>query len=257
MKKILTAAVLATLAAAASSSAQVTPGSTDLFLGFQQPNTDGVSGGSNFNYVVDIGPASTYTNATSSFTIGTYGADLSNSGVFGSGWYTNPNTLAAVVGAGSGSGQFFYSLPVSLGTPSEISASAGRSVVGDINSLSAQVASYSSAFGGSNTTGYSSISGAVIEGKADPSSWSSFNPPAATASFAAISNDIEGAPDVAFALYYSVPSSANPKPAASLIGDITIGSAGNVVFTPVPEPSSLAILGGGIAMLGLVRRRRA
>jgi hypothetical protein len=258
MKKILTAAVVA-FATAASSYAQLTPGSSDLFLGFQQPNTDGVSGGSAKDYVIDIGPASIYTSATSPFVlntglsalggtnIGSIGSDLSASGLFGSTWYTNPNTVAAVVGAGTAN-DFFYTLPTSAATPLLTTNSKGSTIDSNIASLATQFATYTNSTNGPT---------AVTESSTDPNSWSSFNPPSANASFTFIASDIEGAPSGGFDLYYSAAHNANPKPAAQLLGEFTVDGSGDVTFTPVPEPSSIAILGGGIAMLGLVRRRRA
>jgi hypothetical protein len=59
---------------------------------------------------------------------------------------------------------------------------------------------------------------------------------------------------------YQIAPSINGANTAVLEGVFNVNSSGVITYTqaiPVPEPSALAALAGGAALLGLIRRRRA
>jgi hypothetical protein len=274
MKKALSVAIAAAMTAATAHA--FTQGNTDLYLGFQQANQNsGATHSSSLDYLVDIGPLSIYQNATSAFSlntglsalggtnIGSIGTDLSSSGLFASTWATNVNTEVGVVGnLDDGSFTVLFSLAHGTATPPVLTNSKQSTIASAIGDPSFS-SSLAGAFSSGTAAGNSPV--AVTQSVAGGNnSWGSFVPPTGgTGSYTFLpdiqSNFGSGAAGAGLDLYYSVPHNPNPKPNAVLLGEFTFDSAGDVTFTPasIPEPSSPAIIGAGVAMLGCVRRRRA
>ena len=88
--------LLGGLMTATTSQAALTYTAGDIFLGFRSTDTNVTQ-----SYLVNIGPGSTYRDATASFSVavGNIASDLST--VFGSGWATDPKVYWGVVGTNS------------------------------------------------------------------------------------------------------------------------------------------------------------
>jgi hypothetical protein len=265
MKKALFGAIAALYTVSAAQAGTFTPGSNDLFIGFQE------SGVSNNDYLLDAGPVSIYQNASAAFVlntglsslggtnIGSIGTDLSGSTVFGSTWYTNASTEVGAIGLSSSvTNGLYFTAPAASTAPSVLANSAQRSAAQGVGNASLP-GTLVNAYAGENVTANSPVG--VIQSTGSSSSWASYLPPTATASFTSLpdiqANFGSGVAGAGLDLYFAAPSSLTPKPSAVLVGEFTFDSAGDITFTPVPEPSSLAILGAGAAVLGLIRRRRA
>ena len=244
--------VLAFAAAFATSAHAQSYTSGDLLLGFSE------AGASN-DYVVNLGLASTFTNASpgSSFTVsdGNIGADLSSSNLFNSGWASNSSVQFGIVGD-SGT-TLFFTAPA--GTPA-LTERAG----GTVTSIEGQIASLGSDFDG-QTIGTANSSVALIESASGGSSWASLSDNGGVAfKYTQTSNIVSNTipSSSVLDLYELVPHSGTSTP-GTLLGDFTLSSGGVLTFqaegaAAVPEPSTYALMGAGLAVLfWRVRRKTA
>lgn len=225
----------------------------DLFLGFRQEGTQ-------TDYLINIGQASIYRDATNTFTlsIGNIGADLT--ALFGAGWATDPTVLWGIVGtpgASAAGGDAANTLYASAVKPSEshadpylrLSASAQGNIRADFVSLA-------NSFAG-QTANSTNSTVALIQPTSDANSWASFN--LSGTSFGAFEglqgNFGLGASNSALDLFRMQPSNTQGLP-GSLEGTFTISNNGTVTFSAVPEPSAAAMLGLGVGLYGMMSRRR-
>jgi hypothetical protein len=267
-------AIAGSLALAGSAHA-LTVSNGDLFLGFRV--TGGT--GSSFDYLIDIGQASLYRDATGSFVlnntaginIGNIGADLTS--IFGANWYTRNDLYWGVVGTVNLN-------PVGIDAANTEYASKGETTFGTPEApwnrrSNSQQGSANTAIGPSGLTG-SSLTGAsstanstraVQQNSGDANSWYSYVH-AADGSGTSFNGSYNSALEGSFGggtggsaldLFRMTTSTTAGLP-GTYLGRFTTDTSGNITFTPtavVPEPSALTALAGGAALLGLMRRRSA
>ncbi|MHA3772471.1 PEP-CTERM sorting domain-containing protein [Verrucomicrobiota bacterium sgz303538] len=252
-KTSLLAVSAATLLTPSLKAATLSYTAGDLFIGFRQEGTQ-------TDYLINIGQASIYRDATSSFTlsIGNIGADLA--ALFGDGWATDPTVLWGVIGtsgvAGSGGDvantMYASAVKPSAGVQADPYLRLSGTAQGNIRS---DVASLGSSFKGQTSSTNSSV--ALLQPTSDPNSWAHFNP--GGMSFSAYgrleSNFGLGVSNSALDLFRMQPSSTSGLP-GSLEGTFTIANNGTVTFSAVPEPSAAAMLGLGVVLYGMMSRRR-
>lgn len=237
----------------------------DLLMGFYDPSASQT-------YLVDIGAASTYRDATSSFTlnIGNIAADLST--VFGSNWNTSSSLMWGVFGtiyqATAGiNGDPNYTLYASApeptigqeGTPwSAKSANAQANVGAKIQNVGAVASSL-------NYSTTANSNDAVIEGVTDSGSFASYQTNNGFTSFSYFNGALGGGTNAAGSDLSTAPldlfrmTTANNGNPGTYEGTFSISSSGVVTFDPqaVPEPSTVASIAfGGIFLLLLARHRR-
>jgi len=239
----------------------------DLLLGFRA--TGGT--GANTDYVIDLGSASTFRDATSSFSIGSFGTDLS--AIYGAGWATRSDLLWSVIGGGlSGDGTntvYASAAETVFGTHANpltrFSNSAQAGVVTKIsNTAGVSTGGY---LGGSTSFNSNPLSNgsAVAEDQTAANPWAQyqfgFGSPANTSAFGLYASPgiegsfANGAAVSALDLYRMATSTTAGLP-GTYVGTFTINTSGQGTFNVVPEPSSALMLGLGTAFLGFVRRRR-
>ncbi|MEO6055078.1 MAG: PEP-CTERM sorting domain-containing protein [Chthoniobacterales bacterium] len=235
----------------------------DIFLGFRQ--TGGTSA-----YLLDLGQPDLFMTATPGSSIvlnttisgfGDIGADLSSASVFGSSWYTDGNVFFAVTGGtkfgdnfGDPEGTLYSTNPSS--TP--WTPQSDGSQVSTVNRLSTAGFRYSLATSSANSDL------GVIQSTSTPNNYASFQPGgtipnSAGISFAEWNPTNEGL--VNTTLYFNQIISRGNGDTSVNIGFFSIDSGGLVTFTaagsPIPEPSTYALLGMSTALMGfLIFRRR-
>ena len=225
----------------------------DLFLGFRQEGTQ-------TDYLINIGEASIYRDATNTFTLSieNIGADLT--ALFGAGWATDPTVFWGVVGtpgpsaAGGDPANTLYASATKPASGAQadpylrLSASAQGNIRADFVSLST---SYARKTSSTNSTV------ALIQPTSDPNSWAYFNP--GGTSFSAFqgleANFGLGVANGALDLFRMQPSNTPGLP-GSFEGTFAISNNGTVTFSAVPEPSAAAMLGLGVGLYGMMSRRR-
>jgi hypothetical protein len=263
---------VALLASTAQAQTTVTTSAGDLLLGFE------ISGGTQ-NYVLDIGPASYYTgqsstpgttNITTSKSLGNFTLDLSS--VFGPSWDTQQsgnNVQWGVVGASSTLGSaggipvstYFVTDAEPSSAPAEGSKTSQNTEVNLIKSFG-----YQAGNGIDNAQSTANSNVGVIESASLANSWSSNTP--GTQAFGS-SLDVESASNVnpisaTLDLYELLPTNGSGAGKGTgsgvFLGDFTLTSGGTLDFTSaaaaVPEPSTYALIFGGLATLFLFRRLR-
>jgi hypothetical protein len=251
---------LATTVVVSTASAQIDTLSYsdgDLLLGFRQA-------GASSDYLLDLGPYSTFLSATSPFevsslsiqqsnpdgspagssSLGNIAADLSSA--FGSNWAANtssPVYFAAVGWDGVGN----FALTTKLSGTYTLSG-------GDIGTLGGNI--QNAGFG--NYTGNPSTNNSGvgdIQSAASGASYASFQP--GNVSFGVFNPPNEGTVSQTLQL-----EELRPGVKGQVVGTLTIqptgdGGKGDILYTPTPEPASAAMLFAGAAVLGLRRRRIA
>lgn len=246
--RILALAAITLAAAAPAGAAVVSFSQGDLLMGFHASGGTGAGQ----TYVVDIGSAATYRDATGTLTIdlGNIGADLSS--VYGANWYTRTDLQWGVAGSPS-------NVDTVNGDPSRtLYASRADSSVGwqitsatNRSAASTRMQGLATAFASYESTANSSH--AVIQDDTAPNGWRSYMSGSGTSTtdFSSFS-DIEGTPAQTLSLFRLTDS--NP---GSLEGYFTLSSSGQLTFTAVPEASSALIAGLGSLLLVVRRRRNA
>jgi hypothetical protein len=257
--RLLGSLVLACMALIASRAvAQVTVHYTDgdLFLGFR--STDGTQ-----DYLVDIGQPDQFVNAPPGSTIlitNPSSIDLAN--VFGSDWYTriDPNTgrsavLWAWVGGrlfGSGGdvdNTLYSSNPTGVPWPRR----SDSSQAGTTSLTDAQGTTYD------GNTSTNNCPTCIIQSDSSSNSYASFQPGGPNSggiSFQTWNPRNEGGPGLTLTFDRIVPSSTGG--ASQDLGTLQLMTNGTVLFTAVPEPSSLASisLGAGLLLALMAWRRK-
>jgi len=236
--------------------------SGDLFLAFRVETDPG----STKDYLVNIGAASTYRDAVAPIVlnIGTIASDLATFSGPGVTWNTRSDLWWSISGG-------TYLSAVNNDPAKTLYATKAETVVGtteipwdrqsaNLQALAAsKFASLGSAYkatnGVSNTSTANSTVG-YLQNANDTNSYASFQTDGA--SFSYFSGGIEGnfangASGAVLDLYRMTPGSGQGE----LLGKFTITSGGIVTFTPVPEPSTALLLGGGLFVaLAFFRRKR-
>lgn len=262
--KKLTLAMMAVAGSMGSwnASAQFITG--DLMLGFR------AVGGSSSNLVVDVGPASTYLNASAPVAVGQFTAQQVT-GTFGS----LNNLYLSVFGYVDASGN-----PASLGLPAYTLFVTGANPLHALDANGLGVAeSYLTAIANgaqAGSLGAVSLGGSVVRepsamnvagnlsyfnGIANPNNssvggnihntWSASVEGATSASFGA------GTTPLVVGLFeYQPGSSGNSfnNPLGTLVGNFQFNNDGSLTFNPVPEPATWAMVGSGFLILTALRR---
>jgi PEP-CTERM motif-containing protein len=264
MKKLITTALAAIAGAGLisqpSNAATTAYNEGDLMLGFRQV-------GASNDYIIDLGPASTYRDATSSFTLtingnsgGGFGLDLTS--IFGSGWKTDPNVFWGIVGTPGAAtvnsdpaNTLYGSKPESpFGTQATAYTRDTASTQGGVRS---DIDTMGGAFGGHTSSTNSSI--ALIQSATASNSWASFNPGGQSFSYftGMEGNFASGTAQTALDIFRMSPTTSSNLP-GSYEGTFTINDSGVLKYNAsvVPEPSTFAAFGVGMALLAIMARRR-
>ncbi|MEP6669133.1 MAG: PEP-CTERM sorting domain-containing protein [Chthoniobacter sp.] len=262
-------ALVGSIAGAGSANAAVTVSNGDLYLGFRA--TGGT--GSSFDYLIDIGQASIYKNATSSFVlnsasginIGNIGIDLANT--FGANWATRSDlfwgvvgTVNPLIGTDPLNTEYASKGENTFGTPETAWNSRANSAQNQTNTAIVTLRTTLS-----NDTAAPNSTRAAIQSTGEAGSWFSavhaadgggvsFN----SSYDSSLEGSFAGGPNGTALDLFRLPVSASGA-AGTYLGNFTTDSTGNITFNvaSVPEPSTLTALAGGAALLGLVRRRRS
>jgi hypothetical protein len=260
--------------------ASLTYNDGDLLLGFRA--TGGTGGAT--DYLVNLGQAQLFTNATSPIVLGT--AQLGNLKAdldvwFSATWQTRVDMLWSVSGVYKFAGAGFLANTmfatnahvsnVTLGL--QDSAAWARPTSFGAGGPAGKIQSMSTTFalgnGGGSPTGATESTNsafALIQPQANVNSYRAMMPNGSAVTGAAAYNWFGGSTGIEGNFgngtggvvldFYSV------QPGTSGTGDFegtfTINNNATVTFTPaIPEPASMAAIAGGIAVLATIRRRRA
>jgi hypothetical protein len=250
------------LTASTASAALLTYQPGDIFLGFRSTNPSVTR-----SYLVNIGPGSSFRDATTTLSLGNYKADLDT--VFGSTWVNDAQVSWSVIGTNSagvganvdgdpvktlystlaGNGAIPLSPPV--GPPSSFSGQAAPAQ--KIVSMKDNWLTYSAAAG----TGVSVAPNSSFTTSGDSSSYATFAggtaQPFSYFSTALEGNFGAGTAGTSLDLFRNIPASSTTR--GSYEGTFLIDGAGNVTFNQIPEPSgAICLVLSGLA-LGTRRRR--
>lgn len=270
IKAILAASAAGAIFSMASASAAVVDYAYgDLLIGF----TAASGQGSNQIVMVSLGSATALRDATSSdFSLTNIGSELSLT--FGTNWYERTDLYWGAIGVYNTSpeGDSYLGDPdgtiyASRSRTSIATKSTAWNPSGEQQALS-QIGPMQANFA-SQTASETNSSAAVFN--TNNNSWDKYNPPDVNAniSFQIFSstglgieqkfgtgaygsffgNEVEGALDLYRVLY-------NTSGAASYEGTIVINSTGDIGFSPVPEPSTYALIAIGLGAVLFFRRRR-
>lgn len=243
----------------------------DLLLAFRQT-------GSNQTYVVDLGAATSFRDATSAYNLNISGIAADMSATFGSGWYTDNTIFASIVGGnnqsaplsgdGTGGAPPYYNKSIYVSKSGTGSASdtpfntiAQSSVAANATTIGA---TFGSVFAAGTATANNSV-GTIIP-TSTTNDYTDLVPPGAGTWFG-MSSSTEVNPNGTFDLYRILANTSNATNApsgngvAQYQGAFTLSSSGVVSFTPevtaAPEPSRVILLGLGLSGLLMRRRRKA
>ena len=267
MNKLKIAALLAIAGMGISTSAQAFTYSTgDVLIGFRSTNS-----GITNDYLIDIGQ-SLFTTAAANgghVVVGTFGTDLSSVSSFDPSWFTDGTTVWGIAG-GNLSGDTARTLYVGYGentanpTPGTSyngrTSTAQNTTQGLFNTVGNNAASgngtVGSAVGNTGTTNLT-LNGFAFQAGATATSWNGQeNKGNGFGQFAGFDSAIGvGSTGNSIDLYKIAPTVGA---APVLMGTFNVDSTGTITFnSPVPEPSALTALAGGIGLLGFLRRRRS
>ncbi|MEK7951844.1 hypothetical protein [Luteolibacter soli] len=234
MKPIQLFLTLATvLAPAALHAAAPTFAQGDILMGFHATSGDGVAD----TYVVNLGSAASYRDATSNITptLGNIGADLA--AIYGANWRTRTDLFWGIAGCSSNAipvngdvAKVIYAsrMEVTPGTSEGGWSGLNSTIRGEVATDMQQMTSTTSGFRSYQASSNSAF--AVSQGTSDASSWAAFMAPgpqtAGLLDFDAFS-DIEALPNQSLSLFRIAASTAG-----SYEGHFTISAAGVVTFVP-------------------------
>ena len=236
--------IAASLTAHAGTPTTTTYNTDDLFIGFSQ-------NGNNSDYLVDIGQASTYREATSTITLslGNIAADLT--AVFGSGWATDGTVSWGIAGTthlstvGSDPAHTIYASrkgatatpwkdAASLSTPDSRITSMATAYNGKTYTSNSQVGLIQNSISTQQNNAWASYQpgGANATGTSAGVSFSYFNPTILASSTNGITDTT-----AKLAVFRLVSGDTNDGVA---IGTFSINSSGTVTFTPAAAASAFA-----------------
>ena len=255
-----------------------TPGSFvyasgDVLIGFRSTNS-GVS----TDYLIDVNNAIVNTPAGTTVTIGNFSSDLS--GFFDANWFTDGTSRWGVIGntltgdsintlyvgaaqtsasptPASGIDSSYFGRPAQGGTGSSVNTIGTNFTNGTVDN-----ANNTSTVGGG---GSYPVVGWDLQNAGAQGSVSWFGQADATtgkgfSQFVGFEGTVSSTSNGDSLDFYKIPQSASGANTAVLEGVFNVASTGVITYTqaiPVPEPSALAALAGGAALLGMIRRRRA
>ena len=276
LTKLVKAGLIALICGAFSASsvkAAMTYTQGDLLLAFRQT-------GSNQTYVVDLGSATTFRDATSATALGISGIAADMSATFGSGWYTDNTIFASIVGgnsstttplAGDGTGgtipYFNKSAYVSKsGTGSPLDTPFGNQTQSTVSNVANTIGStFGDVFKAATATG-NNTAGAIIS-TSTTNDYTDLVPAGGAANWFGLTSSTEVNPNGTFDLYRLLANKTNATDApsgngvAQYQGAFTLSNTGVVSFNPevaaAPEPSRVILLGLGLSGLLMRRRRKA
>ncbi len=249
--KMTALAGLAAVALTAPSAMALTYNADDLFLGFRQ------DGNTNQDFIVNLGQASTFRDATVPFTLTLTNLNSQLTTLFGSTWKTDGTVLWALVGTpgsqpvGSDPGDILYSSRPAdsanyLTTPVP---STGSNQAGPSNNILSMKNYYLLP-----TTPDGTVANSEIGNPANSNSWSTR---ASTDFGSGNIGPIENYTNGLGLDLFRVPEGSPSTTLATNEGRLTLGSGDNVTFSPVPEPSTALMLGMALSgVLGFRRNRK-
>ncbi len=244
----------------------------DLLLVFRQT-------GNNQTYMVDLGSATTFRDATNTINLGITGIAADLSGAFGSTWYTDGTVFASIVGGnnqttalpGDGTGgtlpYYNKSIYVSKSGTGSLSDTpfntlAQSTVANMANTIGVTLGNV---FAAGTATGNNSVGTFIPTSTAND--YTDLIPPTTANYFGGLTASTEVNPNGTFDLYRILANTngATDAPSGNGVsqyqGAFTISSGGAVSFAPqvsaVPEPSRVILMGLGLSGLLLRRRRKA
>jgi len=263
LTKITSALTALAVAAVLSTSAhaQTTYNEGDVLLGFEQSNGSG--GFTANNYVVDLGAASQFINATGPLTFNINTTDLTNA--FSSTWASNTGNLVAwgVIGGSDNfsnitiGGDTLKKNTLFLTSDGIAPTTASNANQNNINN---SIQTFALDFAGQTE---SSANAAIIPSN-DASGWTANTPGTAAfaSSFAIEQSATDGPTDSTLSLYQLNNTSSTPGATAKDLGTFSLASNGTLTFdTPaaVPEPSSVALgtVAAALMTVLLVRKKKS
>lgn len=247
----------------------------DLLLAFRQT-------GNNETYMVDLGPATSFRDATSASTLSISGIAADLSGTFGSNWYTDPTVYASIVGGnpstttplpgdGTGGSLPYYNKSIYVsksGTGSSSDTAFTQLTQATVSTMSATIGSTfgTNVFAAGTATGNNAV-GTFIP-TSTTGDYTDLVPAGGAANyFGGLTTSTEVNPNGTFDLYRILANKTNATDAPSgngvsqYQGAFTISNTGVVSFTPdvvsAPEPSRVILFGLGLSGLLMRRRRKA
>lgn len=242
-------ALAGVIVAAPSANAVLTYTSDDLFIGFHQ------TGNSTKEYIINIGQASAFRDASTPFTLSLSGTSFATDmqAAFGINWRTSGDIFWGVVGTTQNTAQ--GSDPIRLIYASEPAGSTAPAASSSQSGPSGTIISFKNNW---QTNGIEGSLGnsASLDPSALTTSWTNsvgnaagpFGTSALTPLEALLSSNLD---------LFRIPQTTTGQPVTNE-GFFSINPGANsVTFTPTPEPSSAALAGLGLLVwIGRCRSRR-
>lgn len=258
-------AVLALVGVVSTASAQldsVSYSDGDLLIGFRQS-------GASQDYVLDLGPYSTFLNATSAFEVSSITIQQSNPDGSPAGTASLGNINADLVTAFGSNYATNTSNPVlfaafgwdgtSFALATKASGRWGSLTGADISQYGGNIDNIGGgSYEGNSSTNNSAVG--LLQSTTTSNSYASYQPGGSASqgiSFQVFNPTTEGAIQQSINL-----ETFSPGSTPAIVGTLTVqpsgnGGNGDILYTPTPEPASAAMLVAGAAVLGLRRRRNA
>jgi len=264
-KKLLIGLFALGLALTVPAKAQLTTTQGDLLLSFYTVN--GATVGAN-SYTINLGAGLSYFNGSiASGTLVNIGADLVTA--FGANWWENTELQMNLIGGYSGTapsngdGARTIYVGRALTTYAPGTSTEGKaSSASNHRSWATDVSGFSDQQNGRAANGATASNAAIMDTGSIADEVTDKNPPVAGGYFGTGVNpttafgigDIGSGKEAALDLWRAGYASSLPDPTYE--GTFSIDSSGNVGYSAVPEPSTFALLGLGLAAGGVLLRRR-